>query len=210
MVRRKVGEEGEPGEQRLALPARGLLEQEGGDSEEEGQDPLVRGMVRQFRWGAGIAVQCSGVHRLNLVTAAKAKGEEEFISLPGGQGSGLSCSLESGLGEEALYLRTEAGLTLQNYHGKQSSLSDPAGAAPASHQPHVGKKKLKKLAAAERARTKGKDWFHMPALELTEERKADLELLQMRGVLDPKRFYKKNTSDNLPKYFQVSYHHFPL
>jgi Fcf2 pre-rRNA processing len=34
----------------------------------------------------------------------------------------------------------------------------------------------------------GKDWFNMPALELTEERKNDLELLQMRGALDPKRY----------------------
>ena len=25
----------------------------------------------------------------------------------------------------------------------------------------------------------------------------------MRGVLDPKRFYKKNSSDALPKYFQI-------
>jgi hypothetical protein len=33
----------------------------------------------------------------------------------------------------------------------------------------------------------GKDWFNMAALELTEERKNDLELLQMRGALDPKR-----------------------
>ena len=38
---------------------------------------------------------------------------------------------------------------------------------------------------------------------MTEERAADLEVLQMRGVLDPKRFYKKNASDTAPKYFQV-------
>merc|ERR1712088_839398 len=33
--------------------------------------------------------------------------------------------------------------------------------------------------------------------------KNDLEVLQMRGALDPKRFYKKNASKELPKYFQV-------
>ena len=43
----------------------------------------------------------------------------------------------------------------------------------------------------------------MPAPEMTEERQRDLELLQMRHVLDPKRFYKKNNSDALPKYFQI-------
>ena len=80
---------------------------------------------------------------------------------------------------------------------------DYAGAALAVHKPHIGKKKLKKLKKAEREKTKGGDWYNMPALELTEERRQDLELLQMRGVLDPKRFYKKNDSDKLPKYFQV-------
>ena len=35
--------------------------------------------------------------------------------------------------------------------------------------------------------TVGKDWFGLPALELTDERRQDLELLQMRGALDPKR-----------------------
>ena len=28
-------------------------------------------------------------------------------------------------------------------------------------------------------------------------------MVQMRKVLDPKRFYKKNNSDTLPKYFQI-------
>ena len=59
------------------------------------------------------------------------------------------------------------------------------------------------LKRAEREKTKGADWYNMPAPELTEERKNDLELLQMRNVLDPKRFYKKNNSENLPKYFQI-------
>ena len=43
----------------------------------------------------------------------------------------------------------------------------------------------------------------MPATEVTEEIKNDLETLQMRGALDPKRFYKKNANKELPKYFQV-------
>ena len=43
----------------------------------------------------------------------------------------------------------------------------------------------------------------MPATEVTEEIKNDLEVLQMRGALDPKRFYKKNANKELPKYFQV-------
>lgn len=39
--------------------------------------------------------------------------------------------------------------------------------------------------------------------EMTDEVKRDLEVLQMRNVLDPKRFYKHNDRKTLPKYFQV-------
>ncbi len=39
--------------------------------------------------------------------------------------------------------------------------------------------------------------------EVTEEQKRDLEVLRMRGALDPKRFYKKNDAEAPPKYFQV-------
>lgn len=57
----------------------------------------------------------------------------------------------------------------------------------------------------EHEKTKGKKWYGLPATELTEEVKHDLEVLQMRSVLDPKHFYKKNDLKVLPKYFQVSY-----
>ncbi|KAM7303494.1 deoxynucleotidyltransferase terminal-interacting protein 2 [Ixodes scapularis] len=55
----------------------------------------------------------------------------------------------------------------------------------------------------ERSLTKGPGWFGMPAPELTEDLKRDLQVLRMRRVLDPKRFYKKNDLKDLPKYFQV-------
>lgn len=45
----------------------------------------------------------------------------------------------------------------------------------------------------------------MAAPEITEARKHDLEVLQMRKVLDPKRFYKSFDTKATPKYFQVSY-----
>lgn len=45
----------------------------------------------------------------------------------------------------------------------------------------------------------------MPATELTEEAVNDLKILQMRSVMDPKHFYKKNDLKVLPKYFQVWY-----
>jgi len=64
-------------------------------------------------------------------------------------------------------------------------------------------KLLKKIRRVEREKTKGPNWYDMPATEMTDERKNDLTLLKMRSVLDPKRFYKKNDSDVLPKFFQV-------
>lgn len=56
---------------------------------------------------------------------------------------------------------------------------------------------------AEREKTKGKDWFGLPATEITDELSKDLEIIQMRSALDPKHFYKKNDMKTLPKYFQV-------
>lgn len=55
----------------------------------------------------------------------------------------------------------------------------------------------------ERSKTKGSNWFDLPATEVTEEIKNDLEILQMRSALDPKHFYKKNDMKVLPKYFQI-------
>lgn len=50
----------------------------------------------------------------------------------------------------------------------------------------------------------GAQWFNMPKTELTPELRRDLQLLKMRGVLDPKRHYKKDSSKNdVPEYSQV-------
>jgi hypothetical protein len=45
----------------------------------------------------------------------------------------------------------------------------------------------------------------MKAPELTEELKNDVEILQMRAALDPKRFYKRNEMKTIPKYFEVKF-----
>ncbi|XP_037047625.1 deoxynucleotidyltransferase terminal-interacting protein 2 isoform X2 [Bradysia coprophila] len=60
-----------------------------------------------------------------------------------------------------------------------------------------------KRGKAERSKTKGKNWFNLPATEVTDEIKNDLEVIQMRSVLDPQHFYKKNDLKVLPKFFQV-------
>ena len=52
--------------------------------------------------------------------------------------------------------------------------------------------------------SKGRGWYNMPMAEMTEEKKNDLMVIQMRKVLDPKRFYKgPDIRGALPKYVQV-------
>ncbi|CAA0837057.1 Fcf2 pre-rRNA processing protein [Striga hermonthica] len=66
-------------------------------------------------------------------------------------------------------------------------------------------RKLNKLIKKQVKDTAGKNWFDMPAQTMTPELKKDLQLLKLRGALDPKRHYKKGDSKSktLPKYFQV-------
>ena len=75
-------------------------------------------------------------------------------------------------------------------------------------------KRLKKERKAEADKTKGDKWFNLPATEMTEEKLRDLEIIQMRSILNPKQFYKKNDLKVVPKYFQVRdlhyFRHFSL
>nr|SVE76100.1 EOG090X0GO7 [Daphnia hispanica] len=65
-------------------------------------------------------------------------------------------------------------------------------------------KRQKKMERRKEAdKTKGSKWFNLPATEMTEEKLRDLEVIQMRSILNPKQFYKKNDLKVLPKYFQV-------
>ncbi|XP_034100847.1 deoxynucleotidyltransferase terminal-interacting protein 2 [Drosophila nasuta] len=77
--------------------------------------------------------------------------------------------------------------------------------------PTVSRRKQPLLNRAERAKTKGGGWFDMPATEITEDMRNELKIIQMRSVLDPKHFYKKNDLKVLPKYFQIgTVQHSPL
>ena len=65
-------------------------------------------------------------------------------------------------------------------------------------KPLVTLKLDRKERAREREMTAGKNWGHMPKVELTEEIKADLRALKLRTHIFAKRFYKTNDSDKLP------------
>ncbi|XP_034737945.1 deoxynucleotidyltransferase terminal-interacting protein 2 [Etheostoma cragini] len=70
--------------------------------------------------------------------------------------------------------------------------------------PYSESKQAQKLKRrTEREKSTGEGWFNMKAPEITQELKGDLQVLKMRGSMDPKRFYKKNDRDGFPKYFQV-------
>ena len=43
----------------------------------------------------------------------------------------------------------------------------------------------------------------MEKVELTEELKNDLRAIKFRNQIFPKRFYRNNDSESLPKYFQI-------
>ncbi|KAF9912661.1 hypothetical protein BX616_010268 [Lobosporangium transversale] len=70
-----------------------------------------------------------------------------------------------------------------------------------AHKVHVSKKQKQE----EREKTTGKGWFDLPQQVLTPELKRDLQILKLRNVLDPKRFYKREDKSKakFPKYFQV-------
>ncbi|XP_039494626.1 deoxynucleotidyltransferase terminal-interacting protein 2 [Drosophila santomea] len=69
--------------------------------------------------------------------------------------------------------------------------------------PTVGKRQQPNINRIERSKTKGKGWFNLPATEITDEMRNELKIVQMRSVLNPKQFYKKNDLKRLPKFFQI-------
>lgn len=69
---------------------------------------------------------------------------------------------------------------------------------------YESERRLKANRKKEKAKTKGSEWYNLPATPLTPEVENDLKVIQMRSALGPKHFYKKNDLKTaLPKYFQV-------
>ena len=109
-------------------------------------------------------------------------------------------------------LRLSAGLPRDEPYLLPSSSSgggfhaSSAAAPPAMPAAAVSSLNLQPKRAAEptTANTAGPEWAHMAAPELTQEVKRELQLIRMRGALDPKRFYRSSDSKKaLPKYFQL-------
>jgi len=64
-----------------------------------------------------------------------------------------------------------------------------------------------KAAASKREKANaGSDWYNLPRTNLSEEFKRDLQLLRLRGVLDPHRHYKKGGrigTSQVPEFSEV-------
>ena len=68
--------------------------------------------------------------------------------------------------------------------------------------PPLSKNQKLKQAKTLREKTAGKRWFDLPAPDLTEEERRDLQIVRMRNTIYKDRFFKKDEAA-LPKYFQV-------
>ncbi|KAF2756154.1 Fcf2-domain-containing protein [Pseudovirgaria hyperparasitica] len=56
----------------------------------------------------------------------------------------------------------------------------------------------------EKKASAGPQWYNLPKTDLTPEVKRDLQLIQMRGVLDPHRHYKKESGKSkAPEFSQI-------
>ncbi|KAF9147352.1 hypothetical protein BG015_011031 [Linnemannia schmuckeri] len=119
--------------------------------------------------------------------------------------------LQTGLKDKNVYIKQENGrakVTVDNVvvvdkgnkAGNRSAL-ETCEVNMNAEKVHISKRQKQE----EREKTTGKKWFDMPQQVLTPELRRDLQILKLRNVLDPKRFYKREEKGKprFPKYFQV-------
>ncbi|KAF3834721.1 hypothetical protein F7725_027279 [Dissostichus mawsoni] len=97
--------------------------------------------------------------------------------------------------------RIDPGIRMKELGGLYINFDGGKSKPVSSSLQKVKEKKIQD--ETEREKSTGDGWYNMKAPELTQELKADLQVLKMRGSMDSKRFYKKNDRDGFPKYFQV-------
>ncbi|KAK4692255.1 hypothetical protein P7C70_g9170, partial [Phenoliferia sp. Uapishka_3] len=97
-------------------------------------------------------------------------------------------------------LKGKAKETLGQDLGAENVRGEKWGTAPRAR---LSKKEMKER----NPRTAGKNWFNMPATELTPEVKREIQAMRLRNALDPKRFYKGGAKDDkkLPEFFSLGH-----
>ena len=85
---------------------------------------------------------------------------------------------------------------------RAAGAAPPLGLAQLERVPPTDARARLRAARAAAPDTAGAAWFGLPATAMTEEVKADLRLLRLRGAFDPKTFYKRAEGGKFPKHFQ--------
>ncbi|KAH7122529.1 rRNA-processing protein FCF2 [Dendryphion nanum] len=98
-------------------------------------------------------------------------------------------------------LKTKGSITRLDH----SKLVDQKALALANgYKKIVDPVQLTKQRQQEKKASAGASWFNLPKTDLTPELRRDLQLLKMRSILDPKRFFKKSDSKGgVPEFSQV-------
>ncbi|KAG0051413.1 hypothetical protein BGZ83_003799 [Gryganskiella cystojenkinii] len=124
--------------------------------------------------------------------------------------------LEAGLDTDNLYIKqdnkrakvdlntvvvVEKGTSKSSSKSKTKPALETCEVNMSAEKVHISKKQKRE----EKEKTTGKGWFDLPQQIMTPELKRDLQILKLRNVLDPKRFYKREDKGKpkFPKYFQV-------
>ncbi|XP_074619614.1 deoxynucleotidyltransferase terminal-interacting protein 2-like [Acropora palmata] len=160
----------------------------------------------------------------NLSDHEEEEEEEDFITLStlsektvGKNSLGLSSELQVDIDAEDLYLKFDKGpfkpvilnqgvAELSSSHKelmKKSVITSDFEKRNTLAQLQRSKYAKKKQRKKEREETAGPMWFNLPRTQMTPEIEQDLKIIKMRNVLDRTRHYKKNDSQELPKYFQI-------
>eukprot|EP00124_Ichthyophonus_hoferi_P002405 Ihof_evm9s162 gene=Ihof_evmTU9s162 len=114
----------------------------------------------------------------------------------------LSSTLDSGVNPDDLYF----GFTASNKTILRTQITDRSPVVDklvTTSGKEEGKPSLMVKQKVVKKDTAGEQWFSIPAQELTPDVKKELQILKMRGYIDPKRHYKKDKQTGLPKYFQM-------
>jgi len=141
----------------------------------------------------------------------------EMIKNRSGSQKATEFSLSSGLENESLYLQEgDNGImrfneeelskdsdTRSQYSGISRLLKKSVLTKDFSKKDQIPSLRLRASEKEKKPPTAGSKWFDLPAPTITPQLKQDLQLLNMRAYLDPKRHYKKTHKSEIPKYFQI-------
>eukprot|EP00112_Aurelia_sp_Birch-Aquarium-sp1_P024330 Seg765.4 transcript_id=Seg765.4/GoldUCD/mRNA.D3Y31 product="rRNA-processing protein fcf2" protein_id=Seg765.4/GoldUCD/D3Y31 len=144
------------------------------------------------------------VHNLDIITLNTSEGKKMKGKLV------LSSELDARINSKDLYFelkRNNQGpvkdkVSKEDKIIKKSSLSSDLEKRDLGSQRTETMTQKKKKRKGDREETAGPGWYNLPKTEVTDDIKKDLQVLKMRHVLNPKRFYKKGET-NMSKYFQI-------